>query len=42
MDRDNHDKKVLETLKSIAASLKSIDKTLKNLEGASRKNDETN
>lgn len=42
MDRDNHDKKILETLKSIAASLKSIDKTLKNLEGASRKNDETN
>ena len=35
MDRDNHDKKILETLKSIAASLKSIDKTLKNLERAS-------
>lgn len=42
MDRDNHDKKILETLKSIAASLKSIDKTLKNIEGASHKNDETN
>lgn len=42
MDRDNHDKKILETLKSIAASLKSIDKTLKNIDGASHKNDETN
>lgn len=29
MNRDNHDKEILRTLKSIAASLKSIDKTLK-------------
>lgn len=41
MDRDNHDKKILETLKSIAASLKSIDKTLKNLEQISGKDDKT-
>ena len=29
MNRDNHDKEILRTLKSIAANLKSIDKTLK-------------
>lgn len=30
MNRDNHDKEMLRALKSIAASLNSIDKSLKN------------